>query len=393
MTERQEDQIDVRQYLGVLWRRRALLAAAALGCGGIALALWLAAPPLFEAQAALAFSTSKIADDPVGIGANGFRAFVESVTDPKRIVDEFRLGDEPYRGTPSSLFDSIVTVTENRAARMLTIRARLREPELAVRVANRVAELAVEGSRRLSVAEAARSQDDLKPLLDVARERLEQAEEQLRAYRDTAQVELVRKDVDALLGQRGEILKLLVAIESEKAKLAKAEEELASRQRLETVKRPIDAEPVLMESARKPPGETGEVMEVLNPVYRRLDAQIAESRTNLAALQRQKDQIVDVRKLDAARSSKLTRLYELEATLARLEIGRDAARRAYQEVANSYELARLKVASRGLVLQVIAPASTARPVARRPVAAALVASLGGLLVSSVAVLLFNALTS
>jgi uncharacterized protein involved in exopolysaccharide biosynthesis len=211
----------------------------------------------------------------------------------------------------------------------------------------------------MSQDEASRSRDDLQQQRDEARTRMEQASESLRKFREASQIELVRKDVDAMLNQRGELLSLLIQIESEKGKLAMAQQELATRARINTFKRSIDQEPALMESARKTIDQTGNLLsletrnEEVNPVYEALDTQIATTRTTLAGLERKKMQIVDVRKLDASQVARLTGLYQLEGELARKELDRDLSMAVYRQVATAYETARVQVASRSAQLEIL----------------------------------------
>src|SRR5262249_40565510 len=152
------------------------------------------------------------------------------------------------------------TVEEVRNSTVLLVRARLGDPAMAARVANRVAETAVEIGRRVSQQEALQSQDDIKLQLEAARKRMEQSDAALSKFRNESQVELLRKDVDSMLKKRETLLPLLVDIESEKAKLAKAKQELAVRQRIDTVTRSIDSDPALLEATKKASGQSADVL-------------------------------------------------------------------------------------------------------------------------------------
>src|SRR5262249_2798629 len=162
--------------------------------------------------------------------------------------------------------------------------ADLSDADLAARVANRTAELAVEEARRLTQDEAVRSRDDLKMQFEEARTRMLESEKKALAFKNSSQIELLRKDVDASLQQRGTLRALVVQIEAEKAKLGKAEAELGARQRIDTVKRSIDKTPALLESARSATGTPSDLLslqlsdESINSVYQQLDSQIAGSR-------------------------------------------------------------------------------------------------------------------
>lgn len=394
-----DDEIDLRVYVRAIWRYRIVIMAGTVLCAALAFVWGLLTPRTYQAEVALAVSQSKLAEQ-AGQGATtaNFRPFVESHALAAKVIQELGLGESPYRLSPTTFFGSVVTIEEVRNSTIFQLRARIGDPVLVARLVNRVAELAVETSRRVSQQEAVRSRDDIKLQRDEAQSRMGQSEAQLRAFRESSQIELLRKDVDALLGQRGQLLTLMVGIETEKARLAKAEEELSARQRIDTVKRTIDSEPALMESARKSTNQSTDLLglelrnEFVNPVYQALDQQIATSRTNLAALERQKTQLVDVRKLDAGQLKQLTQLYEKEGELSHLEMERDLARKVYTEVATSYETARLQVAGRSAQLQIIEPALPAdRPESRRVARNTLIALVVGLMLSAMGALVHNAL--
>jgi hypothetical protein len=171
-------------------------------------------------------------------------------------------------------------------------------------------------------------------------------------------VDLLKKDVDAELEQRGALLDLQINIESEKARLAKAETELKARPRIDTVKRSIDGNPAMMEAARNSDGTSKDVLtlqmsnEEVNPVYQELDKQVATSRTQLAALERQRAQMT-ARKLDEPQLARLSAMYAKESQIDSLEMERDLAKKVYEQVANSYESARLLVAGRSSGLQIL----------------------------------------
>ena len=358
------DEIDLRKYVIVLWNARLLILGAAfvLGVAGLSIAFF--SDPVYEAELAMAVSRSKLGGDTQAssLTTADFRPFVENGNVASQVIKELGLAAAPYRFAAESFFDGIVTISEVRASTVMVLRARLNDPKIVARILNRVAELASEATRRVSHEEALRGRDALKVQMDESRARLEQAEARIRSLRQTSQIELLRKDIDSALNQRGGLLTLLVTIETERARLAKAEEELTQRQRIDTVKRSIDSEPALLESARPGAGPSKDFLalelrnEFVNPVYQGLDQQIATSRTTLAALERQKSQIVDIHKLDGAQLDQLTRLYQVESDLAHSEMELELARRVYLQVATNYETARLLVAGRSAELQVISPA-------------------------------------
>jgi uncharacterized protein involved in exopolysaccharide biosynthesis len=336
-------------------------------------------------------SQSKIGErlEPAAASMATFQPLLQSYSTAASVIEELGLNKPPRNVAISRFFDDVVTVEPVRNATVFVVKATLDDPALAARAANRVAEKAIEMSRRVSQQEALRSRDDLGQQRDEARARMEQTGEALRKFREASQIELLRKDVDAALGQRGELLGLLIQIESEKAKVARGEQQLAGRQRIGTIRKSIESDPALMESARRATEPNASVLsletrnEFVDPVYEDLDGEVAKSRTTLAALERKKAQVVDVRKLDAAQVGQLTRLYQIESELVRYEVERDLATDVYKKVATAYETARVQVASRSAQLEILDPAvAPDRPVSRHLVRNTLIGLIAGFVLAA-----------
>jgi uncharacterized protein involved in exopolysaccharide biosynthesis len=90
-----------------------------------------------------------------------------------------------------------------------------------------------------------------------------------------------------------------------------------------------------------------------NKVYQSIETQLAYDRTQLAALERRRTELIGGLKLDAQRQSKLTDLYRKETELARLTAEYDVAEKSYKEIAARYDVARVQVAGRSGQIQVV----------------------------------------
>jgi uncharacterized protein involved in exopolysaccharide biosynthesis len=133
--------------------------------------------------------------------------------------------------------------------------------------------------------------------------------------------------------------------------------------------------------------------EFLDEVYQDLDNQVASTRTWLSALEKQKVELVDVRKLDAPELKSLSQLYARETEMARLQVEYDLAKTVYVDVSNRYEQVRLQVATRSAQLQVMDSAlPPARPIKPRVMRNSVIAIILGFLLSSVAVVVLHGLT-
>ena len=395
------ESVDIRKQLRLLLRHWPLIVACAVIGAIVAVVVSMVLKRTYAADAALAISRSKIGEGMSATDAlstANFRPLIESRAVASQIIKEFNLSAAPYWVSPNRFFSDVVEIEEVRNSSVILVHGRAGDPALVAQIVNHVAELGAETARLVSQQEALQARNDIKLQLDEAKTRLDAAVQRLDATRTTAQLELVQEDVDAALHQRGSLLRLQIAVETEKARLARAEQELAKRERLDTVRRTIDGDPALMEAARGTDGRSRDLMslqtknEEVNPVYQELDKQVAASRTELAALEREKAQLT-ARKLDQPNFAGLTELYAKESELNRLEMERDLAKKVYQEVSNSYESARLLVAARSSALQILTRAIPPdKPESRKIARNILIGSLSGFLLASLLVLVRESLS-
>ncbi len=394
-----DQDLDLRQYARLIWRHRLVIGIVAIAFAAGAFGLGVTSKPTYIAQVTLAVnSRSPGLDGGERPSLASLRPYVQNDASAAKVISELGLDKPPYGEHVSGFFGSVVTIEEVKNSTVWLLTATLQDPDQAARLANTVAAMMVDISQRVSRDQVVQVRDEKKAQRDEAQKGLDEAEDQLRTFREASQIELLRKDVDAALDQRGQLLSLLIQIETEKARLAKAEQELGARKPVETLRRTIDSDPALMEGARSPSMVPGALLgletrnEIINPVYQQLDLQIAKSQTNLAALEKQKAEIIDARKLDGAHLAMLNRLYQAEGQLQDLQMRDDLARDLYKQVAAAYEAARVAAAGLPDPLQIAAPAvAPDRPLARHLARKTLTAAMIGLILSVLGVLLYGLL--
>jgi len=346
-------------YLAVVRRHWPLLLAGVATGLAAALAVNLLAPKKYEAWATVLVSDARALERGVARNAlvPSVRALLENQTLAARLVREFHLDAPPHELEAEDFLRDALRVEDVKGTDVIRVRVRLRDPVLAARVADRLVAMGLELNRQVTRDESAAQREALKSELDSARARVLEHERALLEFQQKAQVEVSRKDVDTSLGQRGQMLGVLVDLETEKARLTKAEEELKGRERILTVRKSIDSDPALMEAAKRAGKENEAVLglqmntEVMNPVYEALEQQIATSRTRLAALERQKTELSDKLHLGDKSLVQLTNLYQKEIELGKRQLELELGRKVYSEVLVRYEQA--AITGRKTELQVV----------------------------------------
>jgi uncharacterized protein involved in exopolysaccharide biosynthesis len=361
----------------VLSRWRLVAGLAVIG-GLLGAAAALTQPKTYEAVSTLMVAQPKFITDAKPVNVASFRALFETNSLAASAIDQFKLNKPPYNLNPTRLQRDVLIVEEVRNTNLIRLHLRLSDAKVAVSLANFLASEGVEFNQRMDVQEGADFRRQLKTQLDDATARLRAAETKVLDFRRTAQVEVVKRDADSALDLRGELLRLTLDIESEKAKLSAAEREIQKQQRVFSIPRMVGTEAALRTATTEPAGNAareragstateragntateraGNEVDVtnpfVNPVYQVLDYQIALSRTRLASLEKRRTELVNVQHLGGPQLQSLSAMYPNEMHLHRLEAEHDLAKTLYGEVAQQYERARLQIARSSAHLQVV----------------------------------------
>jgi len=358
-----EDEIDFTRYFRVFARHWMLLAVCALIGAVSGFAFTRTKPVLYEGvTTVLVLPPSKL-DVRTASTAN-FRALLDNLTHSLQVITDLGLDKPPFSLTPQRFHDEALQVEEIPGTNLVKVRVRLSDPTRAMEASRRLAQKAVALNTEISQREGSSIRDLLKAHLTESSDQLKAAEAQLLAFQRQAQIPLLERDTDAMIYERGELLRLTVDIEGEKARLKAAESEISKQQRFLSAGRSVAAEEALRRTAqsdRSSPAnaaiDDAQKLDLsnpfVNPVYQTLEFQIASSRARLAALEQQRRELVEVKKLGGRELKELSELYSRQIEQARLQTNYDLAKRVYSDLRVRYEETRSEGVSSSAVLQIV----------------------------------------
>jgi uncharacterized protein involved in exopolysaccharide biosynthesis len=330
---------------------------ALLGMGAGVLVWWLAGPT-YESAVTLAVNQPRTSPT---ISVTSYQTMFESSSIAAQVIEDIGLEYRSAPMTPERFLRRVLSVEQLRGTSLIRIAVRLPDPQLSARVANDVADKAVQLGEALTQAEGSSRRDQLNTQQDEAAKNLRNADDEFLKFKQAAKVELLRTEVEAMVQQRQGLLAIEVELAGEKARSAAATSEQGTREPRLSLDRRIDQDPTVMEAARAQAGDARSLLglglktEELNPTYLRLDSEVAMSRARIAQLERQRQTILDASKA-ADTAGKLAELYSVDLEIARLESARALARRVHDDISLRYEQARADVATGSAQLLITDPA-------------------------------------
>jgi uncharacterized protein involved in exopolysaccharide biosynthesis len=355
---REEDRtpmLDLRPLLRALYRGRRLLAFGLMIGAAVGAASWMLIGRQYEAVVTLTINQPRTVTTPAN-PAN-YRALLENYSIAAIALKNAGLDQGARAMSPRDFLTEVLTIEEVRGTNLLRIHVRLHDPEMAARVANDVAQLAVDLNRRVNQEEGTSLRDQLRTQQIDAEERLRQAERALVTFEQTSQIDLLKADVGAMLKQRETLQEVEASLSSERAGEAASVREQGTRSPIVSLKRSIDSEPGVMEAIRSvSQGESlvgfGVRTEESNVVYQTIDEEVAKARTRIAQLEQERNHILNASDT-MTKGGKLAELYRLEIDKARLEADLALARKVYEDVAFRHEQARVVVTSGSAQIQIV----------------------------------------
>lgn len=387
-----EGEIDLGYYYRVFGRHWNWILVGALLGALVGLGVSLRRPTLYEAVTTLVVLPPARRDVQQAIP--DMRPVLENYSLAAQVIADNKLDRPPYALTPQAFVQNVLQIEEVRATNFVRVGVRLGDPNLAATASRGIAERAVVLARDLSEQAGSSTRDQLKNHVDDAMNRLQAAEQSLLAYRSQAQVELLKNDADAALDQRRDLLRLVVDIEAERARIKAAENEISKQPRLLSSPRAVGAEDALRRSTSKEdlegPGKLDLSNPLVNPVYQTLEFEIATSRARLASLEQERHEMMDVQKIGGPELKQLTELYRRQIELERLQTNYDVAKRVYSDLSLQYEQAGTDAVGATPRLQVVDKAVPPdRALSRRIAQTTLLGLCGGLVLAALAALVFE----
>jgi uncharacterized protein involved in exopolysaccharide biosynthesis len=236
-----EEELNLGRYVGILLRHWLALFLGVFVGGAAGFAGASMRPVLYEGVTTILIGRSNSV-----VATATSRALLEN-----RTIAAETLAEIGSHVSPESFVTNQLAVEQVPSTNVMKVRVKLEDPVKAAQASRVLAQKAVELNRQVASEEGSAVRGQLKALLEQAADRLKGAETEYVRYEDQAQIELLKRDTERMIAERGDLLKLRIDIETERARLAAAEQEIQKQEPVYALPRAVNAETALQWTAQR----------------------------------------------------------------------------------------------------------------------------------------------
>ncbi len=297
----EEDEVSLYDYIKVVSKWKWFIIIGTFVCILTAGIVTLLLPKVYETRATLAMQGSVTPDAKIGIltvptGLSLDKFFNSLSVDRDldlEVIRELGLDKSPDELTSQTL-SRTVTFSLAKVSKTITINVRYNHPQKAKEIADTMAEVVSEHYQVLNEAQILQSQALIDEQLDLTQTRLLEAEKDFQAFKETVDVDSLKKEMLTRSFQETSLIqeysKITMFLVEQKARLARAEEELQKQDRFYVLSKSIVEDLVykgLLDKLSKDDiallQKVKSESQQINPVYLNLEQTVMNARISIAA--------------------------------------------------------------------------------------------------------------
>ncbi|MBA7566225.1 hypothetical protein ES708_07913 [subsurface metagenome] len=245
MPEIQEEEIDLREYINVLLKRKGVIILIFLiAVITAALVSYFYLKPVYEASTILMISKPKyqVELEPKiqtqftpEVSLATYESLIKDREIEEEVIKKLNLDQPPYEFTPDSL-QGMITIESLKNTNLIKMNLQTCEPKLAKDMANVWASLFVEKNKNLNLLESKEAQRFIEEQLKISNQNLSKIEEEIREFNETNNIIAMDKEItvklDKIMANESRLADVKISAESEKAKIEEIRNQMTSQEKL-----------------------------------------------------------------------------------------------------------------------------------------------------------------
>ncbi len=370
MPEIQEEEIDLREYINVLLKRKGVIILIFLiAVITTALLSFFILKPVYEASTILMISKPKyqVELEPKiqtqftpEVSLATYESLIKDREIEEKLIKKLNLDQPPYEFTPDSL-QEMITIESLKNTNLIKLNLQADEPKLAKDIANVWAGLFVEKNKDLNLQESKEAQGFIEEQLNISDQNLSKIEEEIREFNETNKIEIFENEIKGkaakVLNYELRVADAKLSLEKERAKKKQFIVELSAQDKILKLNKSIVDDQFFHQLVSNIIKDNlgsinlAYVSEEINPIYYNFAQQLISTEVSISSLQAEENQLIkNINDLNLELETLRKELAQEKLTQSRLEREYNTAKGVYSVLSQKNEEVKIAVATEsGLV--------------------------------------------
>jgi capsular polysaccharide biosynthesis protein len=297
MTEIQEEEIDLREYINVLIKRKSIIIIIFLvAIITAALVSYFVLQPVYEANVIIAVTKPKINNSLVDeISLENYKNLIRDVKIEEELIQKLNLDKSPLELTPYAL-DQMLTIELPKGTNLIKMNLQASNPKLTKDIINTWATLFVEKNKKLYFDEVKKFEINVEDRLKLAEQDFFEIEEKLMKFNENDNVETtgneIRYETAKITGFKSRLINIKISLEKENAKKEQIITAINKQEKVLKLKKSIVDDQFFRQlTSTISDANLTYISEVTNPIYYNLAQQLISTNISINSLIAEENQL------------------------------------------------------------------------------------------------------
>lgn len=364
MPEIQEEEIDLREYINVLLKRKGIIILIFLiAVITAAIVSYFVLQPVYKANVVIAVLKPKIINSLIDeISLEGYKSLIISSEIEEEVIQILNLNEPPLELTPYDL-EQMLTAELPKGTNFIEMNLQASEPKLTKDIINTWATLFVEKNKKLYFDEVKKAKTDVEEKLKLAEKDFFEIEEKLLKFNETDNVEVIEDEIryttTKISSFKSRLIDIQLSLEKENAKKEQIVTAITEQEKILKLNKSIVDDPFFQQlisnisDANLKIANLTYVSEVTNPIYYNLAQQLISTDISIVSLIAEESQVEkNINDFIASFEELKKELTEKKLILAKLDREYCSKEKLYNNIFQQAEELRLSSAEEADLLKI-----------------------------------------
>ena len=298
----EEEEIDLREYINVLLKRKGIIILIFLiAVITAALVSFFYLKTVYEANAVIAVSKPKIINSLIDeISIEDYKNLIKDVEIEEELMSKLNL-DKPPTEVPPYDLERMITIEIPKDTNLIKINLQAENPKLTKDIINTWATLFVEKNKKLYFDEVKKAKTDVEEKLKLAEKDFFEIEEKMIEFNETGYVKTIEDEIEykatKILSFKSRLIDIQLSLEKESAEKEQVSAALIEQDKILKLNKSIVDDQFFQQlisnitDANLKIANLTYVSEVINPIYYNLVQQLISTNISINSLIAEENQL------------------------------------------------------------------------------------------------------